>query len=557
MATLLYHWNFTGANDLAVDDEINDSESNLKAVFKSRGSITSSSFSRGDDGITLNNTDEKSDDSGYYDGGYYIELEGLNSTQLSGNISVEMVLQNHKRNIKGLYFSRTNSATELTKYGPTLVARYSTKIDGIKFSARTRSTEELNYTNRTVDEDSPSIIDDDDEHHYIFSVHYDSSGSSVKIYIDGSDRGENTNPLEEALISPTSSSNIIGTNKSDVNTTYLKGVVKYLKIYQNSMSDSQAESIYNSYNTSPYLSNVGNGTNGEKFTRRHDDVESYFTNNSSATSFSITGNQLGLSNGSENYKVLKFTHGDTFTISDNYNYIPIKGLNKFAILNYGTKYFRITQTSEVSDENAKYKCELSEGNTDNFTEVCSEQGFGNSYTNGNITIIFGGAEFNISNEICFHEDTIIDTDQGKIKIKDLKSYNTIGNTSILYLIKSEKKHKELVLVKKDAFGKNKPNCDVKLTKNHLILLKNGVFTISKLVNNSSIVTIDNNSEVYNIILLNNNYIKVSNIFLNVFGIDDNYMKKLEKKKADGFKDYEINFLEESKVKLDLSKLRNF
>ena len=77
MATLLYHWNFTGANDLAVDDEINDSESNLKAVFKSRGSITSSSFSRGDDGITLNNTDEKSDDSGYYDGGYYIELEGF------------------------------------------------------------------------------------------------------------------------------------------------------------------------------------------------------------------------------------------------------------------------------------------------------------------------------------------------------------------------------------------------------------------------------------------------------------------------------------------------
>ena len=84
------------------------------------------------------------DDSGYYDGGYYIELEGLNSTELSGNISVEMVLQNHNRDRKGLYFSRTNSATELTKYGPTLVARYSTKIDGIKFSARTRSTEELN-----------------------------------------------------------------------------------------------------------------------------------------------------------------------------------------------------------------------------------------------------------------------------------------------------------------------------------------------------------------------------------------------------------------------------
>lgn len=92
MATLLYHWNFTGSNDLSVDDVIKDSESSLKAVFKSRGDITSSTFSRGDDGITLNNTDEKSDESGYYDGGYYIELEGLNSTELGRNISVEMVL---------------------------------------------------------------------------------------------------------------------------------------------------------------------------------------------------------------------------------------------------------------------------------------------------------------------------------------------------------------------------------------------------------------------------------------------------------------------------------
>ena len=68
----------------------------------------------------------------------------------------------------------------------------------------------------------------------------------------------------------------------------------------------------------------------------------------------------------------------------------------------------------VSNENAKYKCELSEGNADNFSEVCSNQGFGDTYTNGNITILFGGAEFNVSNEICFHEDTIINTDQGEV-----------------------------------------------------------------------------------------------------------------------------------------------
>ena len=88
-------------------------------------------------------------------------------------------------------------------------------------------------------------------------------------------------------------------------------------------------------------------------------------------------------------KVLKFTHGDTFTISDNYNYIP-KGKDKFEDSNYGTKkYFRITQTSVVSNENAKYKCELSVENTDNFTEVCSDHGSEIVTPNGNITIIFG------------------------------------------------------------------------------------------------------------------------------------------------------------------------
>ena len=90
------------------------------------------------------------------------------------------------------------------------------------------------------------------------------------------------------------------------NCVTFNGVVKYLKIYRNSMSDTQASSIYSIFNSSPYLSNISNGSNADKFNRRHDDVESYFTNNPSTNSFSITGNQLGLSNGSENYKVYKF-----------------------------------------------------------------------------------------------------------------------------------------------------------------------------------------------------------------------------------------------------------
>ena len=94
MVSLLYHWNFTGANDLSVNDSINDSEASLSAVLKSRGTTSSSSFSRSEDGILLNNNDGGN-------GGYYIELEGLNSTQLGGNITIEMVIQNDELTISG------------------------------------------------------------------------------------------------------------------------------------------------------------------------------------------------------------------------------------------------------------------------------------------------------------------------------------------------------------------------------------------------------------------------------------------------------------------------
>lgn len=53
MASLLYHWNFTGENNLSLNEAIYDSESNLVAKVKSRGTFNSSNttFSRSDEGI--------------------------------------------------------------------------------------------------------------------------------------------------------------------------------------------------------------------------------------------------------------------------------------------------------------------------------------------------------------------------------------------------------------------------------------------------------------------------------------------------------------------------
>ena len=57
----------------------------------------------------------------------------------------------------------------------------------------------VSYTERKIDEDNNTVIDDSDEHHYIFSFNYDSSGSSVKLYIDGSKKGENTADLDKSI----------------------------------------------------------------------------------------------------------------------------------------------------------------------------------------------------------------------------------------------------------------------------------------------------------------------------------------------------------------------
>ena len=233
MATLLYHWNFTGDNTLSLNEAVYDSESNLVAKVKRRGTYSSSSFSRGSDGITLNNNDSTN-------GGYYIELDGLNTVQWGGNISIEMVIQNDEltvlgSNKKSLYFSSTTAEGQLTTNGASLVARFAK--NETKFLARPDATSNVSYGSgnppyRNVSESSSTAVTEGTEHHYIFSVQYDSStGSSLKIYIDGDNKGENTADLEKELTNTVRGSNIIGTNKDASNTTYLKGVVKYLKIY--------------------------------------------------------------------------------------------------------------------------------------------------------------------------------------------------------------------------------------------------------------------------------------------------------------------------------------
>ena len=82
MANLLYNWYFTNDNTItnALNNFIYDSISNLSAKVISRDTISSSTVSIDDNGINLNNTDT--------DGGIYIDLIGLDTTQYGNNITI-------------------------------------------------------------------------------------------------------------------------------------------------------------------------------------------------------------------------------------------------------------------------------------------------------------------------------------------------------------------------------------------------------------------------------------------------------------------------------------
>ena len=162
MASLLYHWNFTGENNLSLNEAIYDSESNLVAKVKSRGTFNSSNttFSRSDEGILLNNNDTST-------GGYYIDLEGLNTIQFGGDLSIEMALQNHKRDFKAVYFLSTGEDDGTNK------AFINARFNGLSgknkmfFGVRTDEKNDssgVSYTERKLSEENSTVIDDDDEH---------------------------------------------------------------------------------------------------------------------------------------------------------------------------------------------------------------------------------------------------------------------------------------------------------------------------------------------------------------------------------------------------------
>ena len=408
MTNLLYNWNFT--NETTISDALNniiyDSSANLSAKIISRNSISSSTVSRNEDGINLNNSDS--------DAGICIDLLGLDSVQLGGNISIEMVLKNEDLSRNAIYFQTIRDVEgEINNDSAFVTCKYDNLT---KLLVRTDNRTNAGYSYKTASVAS-NQIDNTNFYHYIFTISYESGNSSIKIFINGVERAENTAGLTSQLTNTLRQSNLIGTQKNPTDAIYLKGVVKYLKIYQNAMASSEVTSTYNNYNSAPYYSNIDSGTNADKYTRRHSDLNTYFTDNPSITSFSMTGNQLGLLNSAKSYNVHKFTNGDDIDISSGYHYIPLSGQNQFIIFKNGTSWYKITQTSVDDGENAIYKYEKSTDSGNTYDAPVTGNTFGQSITDGSITIGFGGAESGNSGSSGSGNGKLVVTSNGKTTIK--------------------------------------------------------------------------------------------------------------------------------------------
>ena len=147
-------------------------------------------------------------------------------------------------------------------------------------------------------------------------------------------------------------------------------------------------------------------------------------------------------------------------------------------------------------------------------------------------------EFNVSllgehclSRICFLADTIVNTDQGKMKIQDIDpSVNTIDNKKILHITKTLSDEKELVLIKKNALGENQPDRDLVTTKRHRIFYKKNLCEAFDLVGVSKgVKTIPYKGEyLYNILMENWELIEVQNIPVETLH-PDNIIAKLYKK----------------------------
>jgi len=126
--------------------------------------------------------------------------------------------------------------------------------------------------------------------------------------------------------------------------------------------------------------------------------------------------------------------------------------------------------------------------------------------------------FNQSSPYCLLAGSLVKTDQGLIKIEEIKKGYSIDGHKIIGISKEFYKRKNLVLIKKDLLGPNVPSQDTYITGSHQIMYNGELISCNKIIRRDKdcgfkIIKYDTEPTVYNVICEPYCMMKCNNILM--------------------------------------------
>jgi hypothetical protein len=129
----------------------------------------------------------------------------------------------------------------------------------------------------------------------------------------------------------------------------------------------------------------------------------------------------------------------------------------------------------------------------------------------------GLEQVNLSN-ICFPKDTPIVTDQGIVKIQDIKN-NTINGIKVEHITQTVSTHSHLVCFEKDSIAKGCPSQQTIMTRNHKVF--HGTMVKADTLLNDNIYLIMYNGEIlYNVLLEKNGLMNVNGLVCETLDVNN-------------------------------------
>lgn len=129
-------------------------------------------------------------------------------------------------------------------------------------------------------------------------------------------------------------------------------------------------------------------------------------------------------------------------------------------------------------------------------------------------------------DVCIHEEMVVETSKGNMKIKDIKPKSLDDNImikddkgnnhAILENIKFSKRAQSFILIKKDAFGNNSPDNDFYITLGHPIKLNDKEVQPNELIRDNDLINLVHLEEpctVYTLCTQSRLFTKINNIWV--------------------------------------------